>query len=79
MTVILEAFGGKLRSEPMHWPEDSPPTIRMRLDNPVSAEMFDSPGLVRSHVCTFQMTGQYEPVSGSPISAAVYRLVGING
>lgn len=37
MKVILEAFGRKLKSEPMVWPNESPLDVRMELDMDQSA------------------------------------------
>lgn len=34
MKVILEAFGGVLKSDVMNWPEGQGPEIRMVLDSP---------------------------------------------
>lgn len=83
MKVILSAFGGKLRSEPMDWPDQSPPDIRMTLGMNGNT-FFDHNGrqtineLERATVCVFRWTGQWFVTGGEkPISAKLYTLVDI--
>ncbi len=77
MTVILEAFGGFLKSGPLEWPDDAALDIRLRLDNPIAPRTYNkkSVEIVSSRACRFQFTGLYEPVPGRLQAAKVYRLV----
>lgn len=44
MKVILEAFNGKLKSEPLDFPEDVRPEIQMVLDfRPMNILVYDGP------------------------------------
>lgn len=84
MKVVLTAFQGKLRSEPMDWPEGTSGVILMRMDleRPNWALDRDSSNTITSssittHMCRFEETGYYLPVSGDPYGAREYRLVGL--
>lgn len=80
MKVILTAFQGKLRSEPMDWPEGTHGTIRMRMDMPrmdwATAQALDPSALMTDHLCIFEETGYTYPVPGDPRGAREFRLVG---
>lgn len=78
--IILSAFNGRLRSEPMEWP-DEPPYIRMPLSQPIAGVSYylgvDIPfGAIVDKVGHFEHTGKYEVLPGHR-SAAVYELTGI--
>lgn len=86
MKVILEAFQGKLRSEPIDWPEETGPEIHMLMDldpfpkypEPFSglAPSISEPSETR--IGRFVYTGFAYPLSGAPAPLArVYRLVGL--
>jgi hypothetical protein len=86
MKVILEAFQGKLRSEPMDWPEEAGDRIHLLLDiDPIQdiAMFKDVPPPVEAiqlRQGVFQYTGYAEPirrVGDVTEFARVYRLVGI--
>lgn len=60
MKVILTAFGGKLKSDPMDWPEDTGMQIKLILDNPktsawptIEEEEMASSKTTKT-VCTFE-------------------------
>jgi len=81
MKVILTAFGGKLRSEPMDWPEGIGPVIKMIMD--MDGERYrDISGRLtineppRQRLGNFVYTGEGEWLSAGS-SAAVYRLTSI--
>lgn len=78
--IILSAFNGRLRSDPMEWP-DEPPYIRMPLMQSMSySEVVKSTcfpfGAIVDKVGHFEHTGKYEILPGHR-SAAVYELTGI--
>ena len=78
MKVILTAFGGRLRSGSMEWPEGTPPYVRLPLDTKVIplAENFDVPNFPRVRIGSFEYRGEAEiQPDGRP--ALVYMLVDI--
>ena len=82
MKVILEAFQGKLRSEPMDWPDTTGYEIMMRLDlDPMpifdwskSPSIDDPRPIVK--LGKFVSTGMHQ-VLPDKTTAVIYRLVGI--
>ncbi len=79
MKVILEAFNGKLKSEPLDFPENSSPEIQMVLDfrpTPHIGELpvSETPLTKRGH---FQWTGNFYLLSDKKTSARRYVLVDI--
>lgn len=80
MKVVLVAFGGKLKSEPMDWPENVGPDIFMALDLK-QPSIKESPDAERFHR-TRQTIGRFQREMNSQILsdgtvAAVYKLVDI--
>jgi hypothetical protein len=77
--IILSAFNGRLRSEPMEWP-DYPPNIKMQIAPSVHGSYYlggdvpvDAPLL---KVGLFESTGKHEMLSGGR-TAAIYELVAL--
>lgn len=50
MRVILTAFGGRLKSEPMDWPEGQDMTIQMYMDTECSMHRNDVYGFTIGHI-----------------------------
>jgi len=46
MKIILTAFGDKLRSEPIEFPDETPPTIHLALDIDTTKFSFEDEGLI---------------------------------
>jgi hypothetical protein len=83
--VILSAFNGRLRSEPMEWPEEAP-EIRMpicrkldrswRIGKEAMIEgALDLKGLT-TRIARFEHTGKYELLPNGT-HAAIYELVDV--
>jgi hypothetical protein len=75
MTVILSAFGGRLKSQPIDWPEGQPITIRMRLplERHRGYQQDDAtPPAVKE--CRFERTDRRILTASGPI-ATEYELV----
>lgn len=67
MRVILEAFGGVLKSDVMNWPEGQGPEIRMVLDSPgMRAFALPDPAAPPSlgRLATFEYVGRRTEVEG---------------
>ena len=84
MKVVLSAFGGKLKSEPMDWPDRTGPNIRLTLDmdgprlfvDQKGAELVNEPA--RAVVGVFSWTGEWFIRGGADaVSARVYVLVDV--
>ena len=79
--VILSAFGGRLRSDPMEWPAETP-DIRLPISRNVfgrfdiGMDALPTQGPPRIKVGIFTPTGRYEVLSGGR-TAAVYELTDI--
>ena len=80
MKIVLEAFGGRLRSEPMDWPEGAPTNVRLAMDMDVIGgaaftftheDLGNPPRLV---VGIFVATNRYYPF-GRHEAARIYQLV----
>ncbi len=80
--VILEAFGGKLKSAPMDWPERFLPRIKMMLDMPKYE--FDgeygvlNPTMPRHKIGQFEASGKFEVLPDGR-TAEIYVLVEVVG
>jgi len=83
MKVILTAFGDTLTSDPLDWPDDTGPTVRMQLDLPrhtagnYAIETFPEIAAIPVRKQgVFEFTGKYQ-ILPDKTTAAVYRLVNI--
>ncbi len=83
MKIVLEAFGGKMKSDLLDWPEDAGSHIYMILDMPkfkVGVRGFGWDGMVPDTItikkCEFEWTGHWYYIGG--YSAKRYVLVGIS-
>jgi hypothetical protein len=80
MKIILQAFQGKLQSEPMDWPESIPLDVRLRMDiENTPYDPHDPNGTPVTHLCRFVDAGIFVHIAqgGSERFAQVYRLVAI--
>ena len=74
MKVILTAFNGKLKSEPMDWPENTPPNINMimsisRINPHMYKENIEVLNLKPLKKGTFETTGKYFTLPGNETAA----------
>ena len=79
MKVILTAFGGKLKSEPMDWPEDKRGQdiyLILDMERPSLKQEDRAMNLymLEPRRCRFEFTNSYAMSPGVP---AIYKLVGI--
>mgnify|MGYP001615603453 CR=1 FL=1 len=77
MKIVLEAFGGKLKSAPMDVPESTYPIFKLALTQPLTAIMGFSEKIGEipaiQTICEFEFTGNYYGYSGGE-SARIYVL-----
>ncbi len=78
MKIYLTAFGGKLTSLPMDWPESTPPDIKLALDMDNKAFSGYSgeeiiPNIPHQKLGYFSWNGKYAMYAGEE-SAKVYVL-----
>lgn len=79
--IQLSAFGGRLVSAPIEWP-DEPPEIRMLVSQETFSGNFrmgvefklDSP---IQRIARFTPTGRYAIIPGVQSAVAIYELVGM--
>lgn len=80
MKVILTAFCGKLESEPMEFPEETPPCIHLMLDQETLKFSFDDGGLIPDKIImkrgTFEMMAHSRKLEDNTF-ARLFRLVDI--
>ncbi len=74
--IVLTAFHGNLRSAPLDWPLNIPPTVQMLLDIDLDNSPFPANLLPVRKVGTFKRNGLHEILPNGD-SAAIYVLVGI--
>ena len=81
MKVILTAFQGKLKSEPMDWPDNSRPEIYMAMDmeNLKVWKTYDKAAEFTTTIKKgkFEATGRYF-VIGKGLTAEEYKLTDIS-
>lgn len=80
MKIILSAFFGKLTSQPIDVPDNSPPEILLHMDIESPSSIRDThPQLARPTLGRFVASDSYLPIPHTPGSALttarVYRLV----
>ena len=77
MKVILTAFFGRLRSDPIEWPENSPASAMIRLPmNPKRHFGFEEPPIgVQMRTGFFEWTGKYLMPAGTHEPMREYVLV----
>lgn len=84
MKIILKAFGEKLKSAPLDWPDNASPTVYLALDLPkysaIGKGKFHDyelePTSSTPKQCIFEWTGYYEILPDNT-HAKIYVLVGI--
>ena len=81
MKVILRAFGGKLRSKPMEFPDETSPTIHLMLDLDTLKYSMKDGGAIPDKT-TFKR-GRFEMMAHSELLdnnefARIFVLVGID-
>lgn len=79
MKIVLEAFCGKLKSEMIDWPENTPPHIFMMVDMPkykIDIKGVMVPDMITTKKGEFEWSGHWYNYGGH--SAKRYVLIGIS-